>query len=787
MNRISKFKRRVVLATYLLAAAFFCYPLDIPDEPYSTVVEAADGELLGAAIASDGQWRFPPVDAPLPEAYRNALVTFEDKRFFSHRGVDPIAVVRALFHNLKRGKTVEGGSTLTMQAVRLMRKGRKRNVVEKIIEALIALKLEASMSKREILALYAANAPFGGNVVGIEAAAWRYFGRQAAELSHAEAAMLAVLPNAPALVHPGKNRNALEGKRNSLLDKMAEKGLLDPESRDLAKAEPLPESPLPLPRTAPHLLDKLVATRGGARTVTTLSANLQRAVSLVIENHVREFKSNLVHNAAAIVADVESGEVLAYVGNVVRDNALHGGNVDVVAARRSTGSVLKPFLFAAMLDAGEILPGTLVPDIPFNLAGFSPRNFNKTYDGAVAADEVLQRSLNVPSVRMLADYNVERFHRLLKEAGMNALNKPAMHYGLSLILGGAESTLFEIAGMYADMARIVNRFAGNSGRYNPDDRKKLSYIQRPSESPSEPSPMKDYSSTGLIGAAATYLTLEALSELNRPEEESSWRLFSSGRKVAWKTGTSYGNRDAWSIGVTPDFVVAVWVGNASGEGRPMLTGVVYAAPLMFEIFSLLPQTSRNFEPPYDEMARIAVCRESGHRAGEQCTDRDSIWVPESGLQTSVCPYHRLVHLDAEERYRVNGSCYPPHEMVHKSWFVLPPAQEWYYRQRHVSYRSLPPADPRCSLDESSPMQMIYPTWGVAVVITRQIDGEKGRIVMRAAHNRTGSTVYWHIDDRFVGETVGDHQLAVLPAPGAHRLTLIDDEGNSLALPFEVLQ
>jgi penicillin-binding protein 1C len=701
--------------------------------------------------------------------------------------VDPVAAVRALLRNLKSGKTVEGGSTLTMQAVRLMRRGRKRSMTEKIIEALIALKLEATMSKREILALYAANAPFGGNVVGIEAAAWRYFGRQAAELSHAEAAMLAVLPNAPALIHPARNRRSLENKRNALLDKMTEKGLLDAESRDLAKVEPLPESPLPLPREAPHLLDRLVAVRGGMRTVTTLSAELQRTVTTVMENHVRGFKSNLVHNAAAIVAEVESGNVLAYAGNVIRENGLHGGNVDVVSALRSTGSVLKPFLFAAMLDAGEILPGTLVPDIPFHIAGFSPQNFNRSYDGAVAAGDVLQRSLNVPSVRMLADYGVERFHLLLKDAGMSTLNKPPMHYGLSLILGGAEGRLIDMAGMYADMARTVNRFAGNSGRYSLDDRKKLNFIMRQPEAVPEPAVSGRYSSTGLIGAAASYLTLETLSELNRPEEESSWMLFSSGRRIAWKTGTSYGNRDAWSIGVTPDFVVAVWVGNASGEGRPMLTGVSYAAPLMFELFSLLPRSGRSFEPPWDEMSRIAVCRESGHRAGEYCTDCDSVWVPEAGLATSICPYHRLVHLDAEERFRVNSSCYPPHEMVHRSWFVLPPAQEWYYRRRHVSYRSLPPADPRCTLDETSPMQMIYPMRGVAVMVTRQIDGEKGKIVMRAAHNRTASTVYWHIDDQYIGETTGNHELACLPAPGMHRLTLIDDEGYSLDFPFEVLE
>jgi penicillin-binding protein 1C len=262
-------------------------------------------------------------------------------------------------------------------------------------------------------------------------------------------------------------------------------------------------------------------------------------------------------------------------------------------------------------------------------------------------------------------------------------------------------------------------------------------------------------------------------------------LFSSGRKIAWKTGTSHGNRDAWAVGVTTGYVVGVWVGNASGEGRPLLTGVGYAAPLMFDVFNLLPRSKGWFRQPYDEMTKIAVCRQSGHRAGECCEDVDSILVTQAGLLSGLCPYHRLIHLDREEKYRVNSSCYPTHEMVHKPWFVLPPAQEWYYRRHHADYRPLPPIDPRCSIDESSPMQMIYPTCGITVVATKQLSGEKGKIVLQAAHNRAKSTIYWHIDEQYIGETHDNHQLAYLPDAGNHTITLIDDEGYSLVMPLVV--
>jgi penicillin-binding protein 1C len=769
-----------IFAFYLLVVVFFCCSDYSIVDPYCTVIEDSDGELIGARIASDGQWRFPR-KATFPKTYIQALITFEDRRFYSHQGIDPIAVVRALAHNIRQGKTVEGGSTISMQVVRLMRKGKKRTLKEKIIETLLTVRLEASMSKKEILSLYAATAPFGGNVVGIEAAAWRYFGRNAADLSWAEAATLAVLPNSPALIHPGRNRNALKIKRDALLNKMMTNGIISENDCMLAKIEPLPENPLPLPRMAPHLLDKVAEKFPGQRIVTTISSPLQQSVNAVVENHVHTFKANMVNNAAVIVAEIESGNVLAYVGNVLAGNDRHGANVDIIAAPRSTGSILKPFLYAAMLDEGEILPNTLIPDIPFHLAGFSPQNYSKSFDGAVSAHDALTRSLNVPSVRMLADYNVEKFHLLLKDLGMTTLTKPPMHYGLSLILGGAEGTLWDIARMYADMARLVNRFGTNSGRYNTHDTKKLNYIKDVETKEEKPV----YFTSGLISVAAIYQTLETLSELGRPEEESSWMMFSSGRKIAWKTGTSYGNRDAWSIGVTPDYVVGVWVGNASGEGRPLLTGVGYAAPLMFDVFNLLPRSKNWFRQPYDEMTKIAVCCQSGHRVGEHCEDTDSVWVTQAGLLSSVCPYHRLLHLDKDEKYRVNSSCYPPHEMVHKSWFVLPPAQEWFYRRYHADYRPIPPIDPRCSIDEFSPMQMIYPTYGISVVATKQLSGEKGKIVLQAAHNRAKSIIYWHIDGQYIGETHDNHQMAYLPSSGNHTITLIDDEGYSLVMPFVV--
>lgn len=290
-------------------------PRTLFPEACSTLLYSSDGQLLGARIAPDGQWRFPPADT-LPGKFVNCLLTYEDKRFYRHPGVDPVAVVRAMRTNLRRGKIVSGGSTITMQLARIARGNRDRTLYEKIVETGWAFLLETAYSKNEILNLYASHAPFGGNVVGIETAAWRYFGRSAAELSWAESATLAVLPNSPALIHPGRNRKRLKAKRDKLLTALKENGLLDETTCDLALMEPLPEAPVPLPDDAPHLLERLAAGKPGTRITTSVSRMLQRQTQEIVNRYARDYSSNHIHNLAAIISDTETGEVLAYAGNV---------------------------------------------------------------------------------------------------------------------------------------------------------------------------------------------------------------------------------------------------------------------------------------------------------------------------------------------------------------------------------------------------------------------------------------------------------------------------------------
>ncbi len=773
-----------VIAMLLLAYAF-CLPHPLFRTPYSTVLEDRQGELLGARIAADGQWRFPALDS-VPVKFREAILEFEDRRFYQHPGVDPLAIGRALMQNLEAGAVVSGGSTLTMQVIRLARGDRPRNLWHKLIEAIMATRLEWSYAKEEILVLYASHAPFGGNVVGLEAATWRYFAKPPALLSWSEAATLAVLPNSPALIHPGRNREALLAKRNRLLRRLHRSGKIDTLSLELALAEALPETPHPLPRTAPHLLDRAFAQKGGAaRYRSTLDQRLQQQVNSILQRHRQQLRHNGIHNIAALIVEVESGAVRAYAGNAPGAGKDHAGAVDIITAPRSTGSILKPFLYALMLQEGQLLPQMLTPDVPSTIHGFRPENFNKSFSGVVPARQALSRSLNVPMVHLLRDYGLEKFHHHLRQLGLSTITQPPDHYGLTLILGGAEASLWDLAGVYASMARTLGHYYPFDGEYDPVDFRQADYLINDQVAPSLQEKRSD--NPVQLAAAPIWFTFEAMQQLERPGSEGSWEYFSSSRQLAWKTGTSYGFRDAWAIGITPTHVIAVWVGNADGEGRPGLVGVRAAAPVLFDLADLLPATPW-FDPPYDEMRRLAICRQSGFRALPICP-ADTVWAPRNGTKVAGCPFHRLVHLDDSGSYQVDADCEAPGDIRHEPWFILPPLQEFYYRRHEPSYRSLPPVRPDCRETTSqpgSPMQLIYPRYPTRILVPTDLDGVTQRTVFTVAHRLPETTIYWHLDNQFMGSTQTFHEMELHPPVGRHRLTLVDERGHRLEREFEII-
>jgi len=748
--------------------------------PLSTVVEARDGSLLGARIAGDGQWRFPSPEK-VPEKFKKALLTFEDRYFFYHPGINPAALLRAFRYNMKAKGIVSGGSTITMQVARLSRPGSRRSYSEKVVEMLQALKMEIFRSKKDILLIYCSNAPFGGNIVGLEAAAWRYTGKSPADLTWAEAAALAVLPNSPSLVYPGKNQETLMNKRNELLNRLYEREYIDSLTLNLSIDESLPGEPKPLPSGASHLTDIFYLRNRGERIRTTIDPVLQERATEIISSHQKELSGNLIFNSAALIVDVPTGEVLAYVGNSTGEGSSeNGGDVDLISSLRSTGSILKPILYAGMQESGEILPNTLIPDIPTRFPGFAPKNFDQSFSGAVPAGSALSQSLNIPAVSMLQKYTPERFLGLLSNTGFTTFNKPAGHYGLSLILGGGETSLWELTGAYASLSRIL-------GRYNAEKR----YVREDYHPPLLLSGKGEKEETvdetdPPLSAGSVWLTYEALRKVNRPETETGWQFFASVPELAWKTGTSFGFRDAWAVGTTPEYVIGVWAGNADGEGRPGLTGISAAAPILFDLVGIM-KTCSWFEAPLEALTMISVCRESGYRAGPDCHETEEIPACINGLRSEACPYHILIHLDTTRTKQVTADCVPVAEIINEPWFVLPPAMEYFYRQKHPEYSPLPPFAEGCGTGRGLPvMEFIYPTQGIRIFIPRDHTGELTRVIAEVVHRNPSKKIFWHLDEKYLTTTKFIHQTEILAGAGIHVLTIVDEDGNTIKCLFNIV-
>lgn len=737
----SRLKRLLWFVVLCLLVEFYLFlPSPLFNVSYSTVVRDKEGQLLGARISQDGQWRFPPQESTLNAKFVTALIQYEDKRFYRHMGVDFLALGRAVRQNLQAGHVVSGASTITMQTVRLARK-QERTVGEKIVEMIWAFRLECGCSKEEILQMYAAHAPFGGNVVGLEAASWRYFNHSSADLSWAEAALLAVLPNSPSMMHLGKNREKLKAKRDRLLEKLMESQIVSRETYLLAIEEDLPHSVYALPQMAPHLVAYMHKNEQGRQIETTIDAGMQQQVEQIVDRWAWKLSTEQIRNMAVMVVDVRSNEVRAYCGNSLLDTAT--SQVDVIRSVRSSGSILKPFLYAAALQEGVLLPHTLLPDVPINLNGFSPHNFNYHYDGAVPADKALSRSLNVPMVMLLKQYGLPKFYLFLKKIGIGSLNRSTEDYGLSLILGGAEVSLWDLAQAYAYLANAAMEQPAKplnleNGKKNPAF-----------ESPFLPS--------------SAWFTLEALKELNRPEE-IAWREIPSMQPIAWKTGTSFGFRDAWAVGVTTRYLVAVWVGNATGEGNSFLIGAKTAGPVMFDVFNVLPQ-SEWFVRPSEGFVEVEVCPLSGHLRSRFCPHSDTVLISPKGILTEACPFHHLANVE-------NGS--------RDTVFELPPAWAWYYRQSHPEYEMRV----RQSGDVSSsfPMQFIYPTGKfVKVTLPKQLDGTSGTMTFELVHNNADAEVFWHLDGDYVATTRYIHKLNLLLKKGKHHVSAVDGEDNNLTV------
>ncbi|MFP4384124.1 MAG: penicillin-binding protein 1C [Spirochaetia bacterium] len=764
------YKAFLLLAGSALIILLYILLIPLPPGPfpedYSLVVQSRDGQVLRVYLNSEEQWILPPREQNMiPEKLITCVTRFEDRYFYRHPGVNPGAIVRAIYQNLTSGERISGASTITMQITRLI-KPKRRTVPNKLLEMLQALKIELLYTKNEIMALYMNHAPYGGNIYGYRTASYRYYGKEPAELTWAEAATLAVLPNAPGLISPETAPEALQIKRNRLLKSLYSGGILDDETLKLALTEPIPEGVIPFPVTAPHLADRVRRETGktSGYLVTTVDYTIQKGLERMLKYHAGYLSRLGIKNSFALIIENETGAVRGYAGSQDFFNDDTQGQIDGITSLRSTGSLLKPFLYALAMDEGQLLPETRIIDIPSQFGAFSPKNMNQEYSGLATVERALIQSLNVPAVRILHEYGLEGFYYFLEHAGISTLFRRPQDYGLPLILGGAEARGDEIAELFRGLAK--------GGEFGP-----IHYIEGTSSE----------NNTRLISPGAAYLTLEILKEVKRPGSEAFWNRYTGAAPLAWKTGTSYGQRDAWAAGVNPEWTIVTWSGNFTGEENPNLTSTSEAGKLLFDIFNFVTEGENPawFLPPEGELVPVKTCLETGYRAGRYCDRTTVVMAPGAAQYITECPYHSRIYVTEDEQFRVTSLCWEPGNYKPLNVLVYPPGVSYFLSRSGTGTDTIPPLKEGCAGTAANPLEIIYPAEGAHLYIPRELTGELQKIPVRAAHREEGRKIFWYLNGEYLGTTLSDHSKPLVFSPGLQHLELVDDTGNRAKVSFSI--
>lgn len=731
---------------------------------YSQVILARDSTFLRVFLNKDEQWCLPPqLNPTIPENLKTAVLVYEDQYFYSHPGVNPVALIRAIYLNLKHGEVISGGSTITMQLARMIR-NRERTILQKTLEILLSLKLEMKYSKEELLTQYLSHAPYGSNIRGYLAASHRFYDKKPDQLSWAEAATLAVLPNAPGMVFPSKNNSELRKKRDALLLKLFTEEHIDQETYQLSLLEPVPQTIIPFPLSAPHLTEKIHQLNQLDIVKTTIDPDIQYETNFFVKQHAATMKQMGVSNACALVINNQSGEVVSYVGSQDFDDLDRLGRVDGVQAARSAGSILKPYLYALAIDDGLILPTTLIKDVPTYFSSFSPNNASEKFAGIIPANKALIYSLNIPAVRLLNAYGVDKFYNQLKAAGISTLFRTSDEYGLPMILGGAEVTPWDIGRLYSGLAN-----GGNFGE--------ISYLSNNAH----------ITSTNLVSSGATSLILDEMKELIRPGLEFFWKKYGNQKPIAWKTGTSYGHKDAWAVGTTPDWTIVVWVGNFDGQSNKNLSGMKSAGPLLFNILNVLPKSEKDwFTKDEADFVPIKLCKETGFYANEYCQNVEVTDAPRHMKPMRICPFHQSMIVDVNSGLVVCSHCWSDAKSA-QSFLTYPPDVNYYLRQNGGLIEDIPRHNPHCpTRQENDMLQIIYPLDQANIIATRDFNGTLQPVIGRVASQVQDRELFWYLNDSFLGSTVDQPSLPLKLRSGDHQLRVVDSEGNSDRVKFNVV-
>lgn len=719
---------------------------------YSTIITDSKGEVINAYLTSDQKWRMKTELNEISPLLRKTIIAKEDKYFYSHPGVNAVAVVRAFFKNIFRMKTTSGASTITMQVARSL-EHRKRNLASKCIEMFRAFQLELRYSKNEILQMYLNLVPYGGNIEGVKSASILYFNKNPDHLSLAEITALSIIPNRPSSLVMGKNNILIVQERNKWLRKFAAAKLFSQKEIEDALAEPLMAARGMVPHYLPHLSYKL--KQGESDIIhTNIIMNTQRKTEKLVADYVRTLRLKDIKNAAVIIIDNRNHKVITYVGSSDFHDTTDGGQVNGAAAVRQPGSTLKPLLYGLCIDEGIETPKMIMTDVEVNYGGYSPENYDKKFNGYVTVEYALEHSLNIPAVKSLKLLGKEKLIQKLAACNFRQIKKDQSKLGLSLILGGCGASLEELTGLFSAFA--------NNGTY-----------RAPAYTQADTNLVK----TRLISPAANYMITDILSRVNRPDFPLNWQATEHMPRIAWKTGTSYGRRDAWSIGYNKNYTIGVWVGNFSGVGVADLSGANVATPLLFKIFNTIDYDSDAewFDLP-DDCQQRQVCSETGLLPTDHCTNIVMDYFIPMISSTKKCDNWQEVTISPDEKISYCKNCVPANGYK-KKWFKLidPEMQAW-FEENKMAYERIPPHNPDCEkiFKEGIPV-ITSPASNTEYLINKK-DREPLQLVCKTSNDV--SKVYWYINNKFYkSSNAGDKQFFV-PDEGPIKISCTDDKGRN---------
>ncbi len=764
----------VLAAGALLAlAAGAARLVPLPDRLHaagSQVVQWRDGTPAHVFLAPDERWRIPVHAAEVDPDYVTALLRLEDKRFDVHLGIDLVAIGRAAVLNVRMGEVVSGGSTITMQLVRLL-EPRPRTLRSKVVEAARAVQLELRLSKGQILAGYLQFTPYGRNVEGIEAAALAYFGHRADALSPGEIATLLAVPQNPNRRYPTpEHEERLRLARDDIARRLLDEGALPLSDEGLAasmqdvleeiQAEQVPLALRPMPRAADHaaiwLRDQ---RRGQPRIASTLSEGAQTVVEERLLRGARELHGQGMHNAAVVVLDRHTREVLALAGNLPKADGSRGDDGGWIAAfdvARSPGSALKPFITAMAIDGGHALPEFLVPDVPTAYGAWAPRNYDGGFDGLVALDDALSRSLNLPFVALLKDVGIEPFLGTLRQMGARSLVSDPGHYGLSVAVGGIELSPLEMAGMYATLANggqhVAPRWFRGEGAEAP---------------------------RSVMSPGATWLTRRILSRRDRPDFPRRREMGSTPAHIHWKTGTSSGRRDAWAVGSGPHHTVAVWVGNLDNTGSAHIAGSEAAGPILFDVLESLHDRRQRvpLDPIPSDLREIPVCAYSGYPPTEACPRTVSAFARVEQVPTTTCPFHVQREVDRATGLAVRPDCRGNATTQTRSFVSWPASVRRFVQSRHRHLPEPPSWAPGCAPPQrdQEPTILNPPADHVALLIPG-MPPDKQQIPLEA-EAPGDAELSWFVDGAYLGTVAATERIWWTPEPGEHEVVVSDESGR----------